>query len=59
MDIGDKKLMFTNTEDVASMYIIEVTDAYEIGINEIAYEISTRFFKDLFCDDVMPIKKFK
>lgn len=42
MNIGDKILWFRNIEDISTAFILEVTDIYEVGINETYYEITER-----------------
>lgn len=45
MNVGDKILIFKNPEDMMSAYTLECTDIYEVGLNEIYFEITEKQIK--------------
>lgn len=42
MDLGDKILILKNPEDMSTACTLEVTDVFEVGINETYFEITER-----------------
>lgn len=42
MNIGDKILIFKNPEDMTTACTLEVTDVFEVGLNETYFEITEK-----------------
>lgn len=45
MNLGDKILILKNPEDMSTACTLEVTDVFEVGVNETYFEITEKQIK--------------